>query len=277
MLTVQNNFGSQMTPQQQVLEKTRQCLALATKLYGIDTSKVQIRFDLKGRAAGMASCVKGIYIIRYNFDMLHREAFDHVLNNTVPHEVAHIICFMNPALGSDHNSGWERVCIALGGNGNRCHKEEIVYGKGLTYEYKTTTGHPIRFSQTVHRRIQSGKSSYTVRDKGEINKSCSYTIVGARGRTLNQPVVPKFTAPVQPVPEQKTVVQPFVSRPAPSSRTESKADIARRIMIEGYRGGKGYEQIIQEIQLATGHDRQLSRAYFKNNIVRLNIPANFIQ
>ena len=122
------------TPQQQILDKCKAVFAEAQRLYGLDMSHVGIRFDLKGRAAGQACRRGGQYYMRFNRDMLTREAFNHVINNTVPHEIAHIACYMNPMLGSNHNSGWERVCLALGGTGASKHNEEVVYGKGTTYE-----------------------------------------------------------------------------------------------------------------------------------------------
>src|SRR5574337_453766 len=103
------------TQAQLILDKCNEVVAKARELYGLDLSKVQIRMDLRGRAAGVAMRRGGIYTVRFNRDMMTREAFDHVLNNTVPHEFAHIVCFMNPSLGKNHDYGWARVCERLGG------------------------------------------------------------------------------------------------------------------------------------------------------------------
>jgi len=281
------------TPQQQVIDKTKACFAKALELYGLDLSKVSIRFDLKGRSAGQASRRGSVYAIRYNHDMLGREAFDHVLNNTVPHEAAHIVCFMNPRLGDNHNSGWERVCKALGGTGATRHQEEVVYGKGTTYEYTTDRGHKVRMSDKHHATVQRGIPVRYKNNKGTVTKECTYSIVGIRGRTLATPVVkvPVATVPTQAIrPPSAPAVNPVVTAargnytigvatpaprtPAPAfAAGASKASIARAIMLAGHTRNMPYEQVIAAIMTATGHDRQLARATYKANCAKIGIPV----
>jgi predicted SprT family Zn-dependent metalloprotease len=274
------------TPQQQVLTRCKEILATAGEKYGLDMSKVSISFDLRGRAAGQAGRRGTHYFMRFNNDMLGRDAFDHVFNNTVPHEIAHIVCYMKPSLGSGHNLGWAIVCRALGGNGARCHKEEVVYGKGTTYEYTTDRGHAVRVSQKIHNNIRNGQV-YTYRDgKGKVNKTCTFTVVGIQGKTLAAPIVkkpttPAVTAPVVRIPihiPQAVYVTPPATiaptvpnayvRPA---ATESKAATARRIMLAGHSSGQTYEDIITAIMQATGHERQLARATYKANMAKVGI------
>jgi predicted SprT family Zn-dependent metalloprotease len=278
-----------MQQQQMVIDKCKEVVAKAKALYGIDMERVTVAFDLKGRAAGMASMRSGVYKVRFNRDMLTREAFDHVLNDTVPHEFAHILCFMDPRHGKGHDAGWANVCKRLGGSGATRHKEEVVYGNGNTYEYTSTTGHTLRVSSAIHSRIARG-SSYTLRDnKGRLNSTCTYVIVGVRGKTLETPVVPK-TAPVPVVPTLAPLaprvstyyigapeVQPVVKTPArPTVVTvpaafagASKASIARSIMLAGR--NMPYEDVITAIMQATGHDRQLARATYKANAAKVGI------
>ena len=180
-----------MTPQQQqIVDNCKAVFAKAKELYPhLNFDAVGIRFDLVGRCAGMAHRRGGHYFMRFNRDMLNREAFDHILNDTVPHEIAHIVCFMDPRLGRNHDYGWANVCRRLGGTGGRTHNEEVVYGKGLTYEYTTTTGHKVRISQQLHSRMHQRGATYTYRGgKGAINKNCAHCVVGAQGRTLKEPV-----------------------------------------------------------------------------------------
>jgi predicted SprT family Zn-dependent metalloprotease len=273
------------TPQQQIIDKCKAVFAKAKELYGLDLEHVGIHFDLKGRAAGQA-CRRGArYYMRFNRDMLTREAFDHVINNTVPHEIAHIVCFKNPALGSGHNSGWERVCEALGGNGTRCHKEEIVYGKGHTYEYTTDRGHKVRLGDKYHKDIQAGRSVSYKRGLGTVTKACAYSIVGVQGRTLATPVV-KVAAPVVPVsaPAANLVVQaargsyiigaPAARTPTPAfAAGASKASISRSIMLSGHTRNMPYEDVITAMMAACGYDRQLARATYKANCSKVGIPA----
>jgi predicted SprT family Zn-dependent metalloprotease len=280
------------TPQQQILDKCKAVIAKAEALYGLDMGRVSLRFDLKGRAAGQA-CRRGAqYHIRFNRDMLTREAFDHVLNNTVPHEIAQIVCFMNPSLGSGHNRGWERVCAALGGNSTRCHKEEVVYGKGYTYEYTTDRGQKVRLGDRHHNYVQLGRSLTYKRGLGTVTKACAYSIVGHQGRTLANPVVKVPAGAVSPVqaivPASPRVIDPQVTAArgsyiigvaAPRTPTiampagSSKAAMARAIMLSGHTRGETYENIIAAIMHATGHDRQLARATYRANAAKVGCPV----
>lgn len=285
---------------QQVLERCQQVIAKAKELYGLDMSKVQIRFDLRGRAAGQAYRKAFQYGVRFNRDMLTREAFDHVLNNTVPHEFAHIACFMNPALGRNHDRGWENVCRALGGSGATRHREEIVMGKGTTYEYTTTKGHTVRIGDRHHRKVQAGTTLSFRKGKGDINQFCAYSIVGVNGRTLANPIVRKeanhpdaiemarrmamvealrvsqVTQQAAPAARPVTPAAPLVNRVQPLQMGgESKAAISRRIMLSGFKGGKSYEEIIAAMQAANGYDRQLARGTFKANAHKVGIPESF--
>lgn len=304
-----------MQQRQQIIEKCRQVMALAEQLFNVDMQGVDIRFDLKGRAAGMACRRGGHYYMRFNHDMLTREAFEHVLNNTVPHEVAHIVCFKNPNLGRNHDYGWARVCRQLGGTGDRTHSEEVVYGKGYTYEYTTDRGHKVRVGDNHHKKIQMGVVFTWRGGKGKADRFCEYSIVGYQGRTLPQPrhfpakprpdAAPNLPARLEelirkPVTlhiddrtglglfgNQKTITVPaFTPPPAPAPQPvsvarapvpgESKAAISRRIMLSGYRAGESYEAIIQAMIAANGYDRQLARATFKANAAKVGIPESFI-
>jgi predicted SprT family Zn-dependent metalloprotease len=278
----------------EVIAKVKACVEKGNELYGITLPKLDVRFDLRGRAAGMA-CRRGSqYYIRFNRDMLTRDAWEHIINNTVPHEVAHSFCFMNPALGSGHNSGWERVCEALGGNGTRCHKEEVVYGKGYTYEYTTDRGHTVRVGDKYHAHVQRGMQLSFKRGMGAIHKHSPHSIVGHQGRTLANPIVQVpagAAAPVQAiVPASPRPVDPQVTAArgsftigiaAPVVRTPtvampagaSKAALARAIMLSEHTRGETYENIITAIMHATGHDRQLARATYKANYMKVGCPV----
>jgi len=117
----------------QVQTKVNQLINRANKLYGLTLPEITVRFDLRGRAAGQAGRDYRGYYLRFNVDMMQNSSWDHLYTDTVPHEVAHIVCFVNPMLGKHHNPGWQRVCRQLGGSGQRCHKEEVTYANGKTY------------------------------------------------------------------------------------------------------------------------------------------------
>jgi predicted SprT family Zn-dependent metalloprotease len=275
---------------QQILERCQQVIAKAMVLYGLDMSSVQVRFDLRGRAAGQAYRRGMQYGVRFNRDMLTREAFDHVLNNTVPHEFAHIACFMNPELGRNHDSGWKKVCIALGGTGLTGHREEVVFGKGATYEYITTTGQTVRVGDRYHQKVRAGTTLTFRGGKGSINQFCTYSIVGMKGRTLATPIIRNATSSVQaanagrsakePAAVAAHVVRSHAQDPAKPAQPrtvtgESKATICRRIAMSGYNQGRSYNEIIQAMMAGSGYNRETAEFTFRLIATVLNIPATF--
>lgn len=177
-----------MLPEMKVLERTKEVFRFAERIYGVDMSQVYIRFDLAGSQAGQAGQMDDIFYVRFNRDMIRRAAFEHVHEQSVPHEVSHLVCFMLPFLGKGHDEGWADVCRTLGGNGDPMHDEEVVYSKGATYEYISSTGVKLRVSQQVHARVMQGQCYTFPRGKGTIYDGCSYSIVGIRGKTLIQAI-----------------------------------------------------------------------------------------
>jgi predicted SprT family Zn-dependent metalloprotease len=286
-----------MNPVEQVRAKCIEVVAKAKELYGLDLSGVRVSFDLRGRAAGRASGrgygqPGSAYLVKFNRDMLGREAFDHVLNETVPHEYAHVVCFMNPMLGKNHDYGWARVCRALGGSGATRHKEEVVYGKGRTFEYTTDRGHKVRLSDKRHAYVQQGGVLVYKHGKGKVTKLCVFELVGVRGHTLAQPVAQKPVnhpdavemarrqAMVEELRARQRIVSPTAApvqplqRPMPTGA--SKADVARAIMLSGYQRKLPSHVIIAAIAVANGHTKAMATGYYKGNAARVGIPADYV-
>ena len=276
---------------EQVMQRCREIMQRAQDLYDVDLSRTVIRFDLRGRAAGMAGLRFGQTYMRFNRDMLTREAFDHVLNNTVPHEIAHLVCFLKPALGRNHDTGWARVCRMLGGTGETRHQEEVVMGKGYTYEYVSSHGHKIRIGQRHHDYLQAGNRLVLRKNKGTISRESPCQIVGYAGKTLETPRVIRAAAQescVAPAPENLHAnanpgagsVHAHAQAPAKAPASGalvpgSKAARSREIMLNGYREGWTYERIITAMIEANGYNRQLARGTFKANAARVGIPDSF--
>lgn len=278
------------TPQQQMLAKCKEVFATATTLYGVDMSKCGIRFDLKGRAGGMACRRGGQVYMRFNYDMIARET-EEMVNVVVPHEIAHIVCFLKPTLGRNHDAGWARVCRTLGGTGDRTHDMEVVYGKGTTYEYTTDRGHKVRLNDRRHQHVQSGRTLTYRKGMGTVTQQCAYSIVGARGQSFAAPIV-KQGAPTKEVAPATIIPTPAVQAPVfrqpytgpnpfaiPAPRVaapvagESKAAISRRIMLSGHRAGHSYETIIAAMIAANGYSRQLARATYLANAAKVGVPV----
>ena len=84
-----------LTPELRVKveKKMRECIAKAEKHYGIKMEMPEIRYDIKSWVGGLA--YRDRNLVRYNLILLV-ENEEHYLENTVPHETAHMIvnaCF----------------------------------------------------------------------------------------------------------------------------------------------------------------------------------------
>lgn len=298
----------QQTPEQQVVDRIKKIIDQARVLYGVDLSTTKISFNLRGRVAGWAICRKDRYTgritelkVKINHDMLHRESFDSMLNETVPHEMAHLVCFVRPDLGSGHDSGWAAICEAFGGNGERLHENQVVFGRGNTYEFVTDRGVTVRLNERWLKLLSAGVPANFKKGKGTVHPGSTYYIVGQNGRSLATKLGP-FTnktcavnvsgtvqaqpgnPPVKAFIPAPAVQRPVVARPAPSGTNgpavqilpgESKASISRKIMRAWYDAGRSYEEIIAEMQRVNGYDRQLARGTFKANCGKIGVPQVF--
>ena len=144
-------------------ERLKETIALAEKLYGINLSELIVRWDLKGFSAGTASLTKGSkYEVRFNMEV----PYEHMVNDTIPHEIAHIVTYMKPGRGCDHDAGWRAVCRDLGGTALRCHNLNLTPARKLrSFLYQDSLGNAAELTTIRHNKLQKGKvSRYTVRD-----------------------------------------------------------------------------------------------------------------
>ena len=225
--------------------KVKECIALAEKKFCVEMPNVAVRFDLTGKAAGVAMRRWNTYTLRFNprHMALGGKTWDHILNDVVPHEVAHTVCQSNPRVGHGHNRGWKNVCLALGGNGQRCYTDEdtpelAAQTELPPYVYITTTGVEIRITKVRHNKIQRG-SQYTVRGKGELNRECAFNYMVATPATA-----PKVTA-----------------RKAPRKATGTKADLIRAQIALG----KTKDECIAYGVMVLNMRRALAKTYVNNN------------
>ena len=138
-------------------------------------AKPSIGYFDKGRAAGWAKY--GPNRVEFNTSIARQSL--PMIANTVSHELAHIIAF---ALFQDsgHGRHWKAVHKALGGNGERCFdaaKEDVVVVRArrtMQFQYKTSTGHILNVSKTIHNRIMAGQNRIWTVTKERIT-SANYT------------------------------------------------------------------------------------------------------
>jgi predicted SprT family Zn-dependent metalloprotease len=238
----------------QVRVKIAELTTRANQLYGITLPPIQVRFDLRGRAAGMAGYDRTGYYVRFNTDMMQNQAWDHVYNDTVPHELAHLVCFFRNT-DRGHGSAWRRTCQQLGGSGDRCHKEQVTYATGNTYYYTTSTGHTITLSSIRHKKIQNYGFTYRFRDgKGTVDRTCSYT---TQRPAVNQP---RMQMAAQ-APSERPAANPVI----PAGATKADQVRAKIRELKAQVGSEGFQRTIQWAVDNLQMTRALATSYVKNN------------
>lgn len=96
------------------------------------STAIEIRFDLRGRAAGqfVRHRLNGEHWLRFNRGLLKRNV-DEMLSQTVPHEVAHYVCWRmyraTPHYRKirPHGPEWQAIMIAFGKKPDRCHSMDV--------------------------------------------------------------------------------------------------------------------------------------------------------
>ena len=253
-----------------IREKTQAVLDLARQLYGVDIQP-HVSFNLRGRAAGIASCRMcritrraSDFKVRYNPHFIQGEHFQDMLDNTVPHEIAHLVTYMRPDLGHKHDAGWRRICLALGGNGLRCHAYDVPVTNGFTY--RASCGTLITVSKVIHNKIQMGQSRRLKKTGGRIDRFSAWAPHGEPVPEI--PQVRKIAEVVWPQP--RAAATPPVQQPQPRARAVKAAsgeltwaEKVRRLIREQKSRGISQETVISLAVMNLGMTKERARSCVK--------------
>ena len=140
----------------------------ACKLYPSLVGK-DVKFIIKQNMGKMAGTAR-IQEISVNLTMA-RQNYEHIANHTIPHEIAHVICFiMNWDNG--HGRMWKRVAASLGIVPDRCFSlvatgiKPVMMRQRSQYLHKATCGTEIWLSDVVHGKIMKGETGRYVKLTG---------------------------------------------------------------------------------------------------------------
>lgn len=149
------------------------CLKLASEKYNVNlnANTVIITTDVTGRAGGWAHPMRsdGKYKLRFNreaIDLYHED----MVENTIPHEVAHLVCYARPELGRKHDFGWKAVCRGLGGDDSRTHNMSLTAAKivpSRRQKYTTDSGRICEVGPKHHQMLQAGCKTIFMRSPKE--------------------------------------------------------------------------------------------------------------
>lgn len=147
--------------QERVVQRTRLLLAQGAERLGLAVPDPQIRFDLRGRAAGQARFGVGLpAVLRYNPVLLAANA-DDFLATTVPHEVAHLLAYCRHGTRiRPHGREWRALMEGFGVAPERCHSYDLsaLPGRALRqFDYHCACrGH--RLTSIRHHRVLAGQT-----------------------------------------------------------------------------------------------------------------------
>lgn len=251
-------------------------LEKAIDLYDVPgLSGTIIKFDIRsyrfvGQAGWRRRHGETTYTLRLNPKAV-AENFDDMLNDTIPHEIAHLVNYARPSTGRRHNNGWKRVCLALGGNGQRLcgrgadydldgpskDERKIAHDARRPYIYTDSKGVERRVTKQRHNKLQQRYVGYalTWRDNGgKVNRNSPWRY--DKTPTVKQTAVK--TAPKTRKPQART-----------RKGQMTKAQIARNLIHLHFPAGPdqlNQDQIIAKIAGTCGLKLGLAKTYFNNNL-----------
>lgn len=145
------------------------CANKAMKMFNVPLHTIEVTFRAKGLAGATAWTKDGRIGIEFNSQTIQTpEAIEQVINVIVPHEVAHLVCFIRPSLGKNHNAGWKHVCLLLGGTGRRTEKMALKRKrktKAFVYQVGTNRVH---LGAIRHNKLQNAKSGYRLSNGSQV-------------------------------------------------------------------------------------------------------------
>lgn len=240
---------------QLVLDKVAQLVKTANTKYRTTLPFIDVRFDLRGRCAGQAGKLRGQWMMRFNTDMMQNEGWNHLYMDTVPHELAHVVCMY---MGTDrgHGSTWRSTCMALGGSGERCHNEKVTYANGKTYYYTSSTGKIVELSVVRHRKVQSG-ATYRWRDGSRIDRACAWSTTDPGVRMVTPP-----TPAEQHRAREKVIAAVVQAAGTKAERLRAKiAELRAAGLAEAVQIAEATDYAIRQLGLT----RTLAATYIRNN------------
>lgn len=148
---------------------TLACLARAESIFQRAFPALPVRFDLRGRAAGMYRVQRGARQIRYN-PHIFAKYFSESLAETVPHEVAHYVTDVLHGLRNvrPHGPEWRSIARALGATARATGNYDLTgipLRRQREFDYRCAcTRHALGARR--HSRAQRGEATYVCRRCG---------------------------------------------------------------------------------------------------------------
>ena len=150
----------------QILHHLEHCYQRAEQHFGRRFERPRVTLDLRGQKAGVAYLYRNL--LRFNAQM-YRDHRDDFLQQTVPHEAAHLIAH---ALYGErirpHGPEWQGLMTGLFGlPARRCHDYPVPQRRGPRYLYRCGCPEHIPFTPQRHALVRRGRR-YQCRRCGDL-------------------------------------------------------------------------------------------------------------
>src|SRR5437763_582467 len=160
-------------PDDAVQRKVEETVKLLSHELATPLEVPPVVYDLKGTKAGQHTCryytnnpeTTFDHKIRVNNDLLYTPAYEEMIQQTIPHEVAHAVAAQIYGAKVGHGYQWQRLMHLLGLPAKRCHSFEVEKARKRTkmdrpYIYTCACNRTYPLTQIVHRRILANKDPH---------------------------------------------------------------------------------------------------------------------
>lgn len=242
----------------------RKC-AEADSIYGTSLeSMVKVTYNARGGNCAKAHINRQglVPVVTFivNPEALEQDWTD-MVEDTIPHEVAHLVNFLKPHTGKNHDRGWKRTCQILGGTGNRTAVNgnyKLTPARVATkHRYRMPDGSEHILGPKRHAKLQKGTAAYRVSSTNEPILAANY--IGP----LNPP---KLNT------NKHSKVPPVAIRGGKVTKTSIVRGLVEGWMAEGYTS----EQIltnpanVEQVKLKAGYPHLgIAKSSLKHNVEKL--------
>lgn len=248
-----------------VEEKVAEIIAVASAFFNQPFATPRIAYELSGTVAGRATYAS--HQIDLNYILLQRETED-MVNDTVPHEVAHLITGIvypetkgsRNCKGSPHGPEWQSVMRVLGVNPSRCHTLDVSDLKRVTSRSRvirymcSNCKSTVRLSQKHHEKLKMKPDAFW-------HSGCKgWKLVLASEHAVATAAAPIIYTPPAPAP----VIAHAATTPAPTiltPRSGSKLDACESIYVST--PGITRADMLRKFMAATGIGQAHAGTYYQ--------------
>ena len=163
--------------------------------FNLKLSDVPVVLTNANRAAGSLRSQenKGMDNLRFNLEF-NTKVMDmdwEEMEDTIPHEIAHLVDKVVHGKSSNHGPRWQRIAKRLGSTAKRTHSVKIAASRRQRrFCYVATCGTEIELTTVMHNKVQRGSVRVLRSTRGRINAQCyigeagkanAYVNIGSRG------------------------------------------------------------------------------------------------